>query len=332
MVRGKLCSAVKQQRVLDMNCSGKSHNEIIRKVGLPRETVEDIINRGYVVENRSVTKILGRPRVISNRTGCYIGRYIRKHKMKPATKISKELNLKCSSRTVLRFLKKIKVGRFKMKTKPLLKPEHIAARLKFAEKYVTFGDGWKTIVFSDEKKFCLTGPDGYNYYWRGLNKKEDIVYFSKDIHKKASIMIWAAFSWEGILPMQIMKGKFKSPDYKKFLQLHLLPYLRDTDIFQQDNSSIHNGKVVKEFFKEENIQVLEWPSRSPDLNPMEDVWAWIVRFIYVEGKTYDSVADLEIAIRNAWEKMPDSIIEALVLSMSKRMIELIKAKGKEIKY
>lgn len=332
MVRGKLVSAAKQQQVLDMNEFGKSHNEIIEKVKLPRKTIERIIKRGSVLEHRIVTKILGRPRILSNRTGAYIRRYVRKNKMQVSSKITKKLNLKCSSRTVLRYLKKIKIGTFKMKTKPLLKPEHIAARLNFARKYVDFGDKWKNVVFSDEKKFSLVGPDGYNYYWRGLKDKEDKVYFSKDIHKKSSIMVWAAFSWEGILPLQIMKGKFKSPNYKDFLQLHLLPYLRDSDVFQQDNSAVHTGKVVFKFFEENKIQVLKWPSRSPDLNPIENIWAWIVRTIYVDGKTYDTVAELEKAIFDAWKKIPDSLIESLVLSMTNRMIELLEKGGKEIDY
>ena len=68
------------------------------------------------------------------------------------------------------------------------------------------------------------------------------------------------------------------------------------------------------------------------MNPIENIWAWLVRTIYDEGKTYNTVEDLETAIRYAWEKMPDSLIEKLVLSMINRMIALIEAQRKEIDY
>jgi hypothetical protein len=37
-------------------------------------------------------------------------------------------------------------------------------------------------------------------------------------------------------------------------------------IFQQDNDPKHISKIVKEYFKENNIEVLDLPAQSPDLN------------------------------------------------------------------
>ena len=49
---------------------------------------------------------------------------------------------------------------------------------------------------------------------------------------------------------------------------------RDTNnaIFQQDNEAIQTSKLMKDGFKTKNIEVLVWPNKSPDLNPIENLW------------------------------------------------------------
>ncbi len=42
-------------------------------------------------------------------------------------------------------------------------------------------------------------------------------------------------------------------------------------VFQYDNDPKHKAKATKELLKKKHIKVLEWPSRYPDLNPMETV-------------------------------------------------------------
>ena len=72
--------------------------------------------------------------------------------------------------------------------------------------------------FSDEKKFNLDGPDGYSYFWSGLQDKSDKKYFSKDLHKKQSVMIWGSFSLYEKLPLVRIEDTQNGQKYSDLLE------------------------------------------------------------------------------------------------------------------
>lgn len=60
-------------------------------------------------------------------------------------------------------------------------------------------------------------------------------------------------------------------------------------LLQQDNASPHTAKATKDHFINAGYDVITWPTRSLDLNPIETFWAWLVREVYKAGHQYDSV-------------------------------------------
>ena len=75
----------------------------------------------------------------------------------------------------------------KRKAQPNLTKLHIANRLLWASEKVTWGQKWRVVIFSDEKKFNLDGPDGNQYYWHDLRKEPQ--YFSKRASGGGSVMV-----------------------------------------------------------------------------------------------------------------------------------------------
>ena len=54
-------------------------------------------------------------------------------------------------------------------------------------------------------------------------------------------------------------------------------YLNNSFIYQQDNCPVHTANAIKDWFQNNNVEVLPWPSFSPDINKIENVWAIIVK-------------------------------------------------------
>ena len=51
-----------------------------------------------------------------------------------------------------------------------------------------------------------------------------------------------------------------------------------------------------------NIDIMEWPARSPDLNPLENFWAILAREFFKDALQFDTVSNLIEGIHIAWEK------------------------------
>ena len=85
-------------------------------------------------------------------------------------------------------------------------------------------------------------------------------------------MVWGAFRYGHISPLQLVEGIMDRHMYRDILQNVILPYVRQVMRrgwkFQQENGPKHTSAVVKDFIVVHRIQLLEWPSQSTDLNPI----------------------------------------------------------------
>lgn len=247
--------------------------------------------------------------------------------------IIKELDLPIKKRQVGNVLKS--TGHFKftrmMKT-PRLEPRHISARMQWAQKHFSWTTEWVNVVFSDEKKFNFDGPDGFSCYWHDLRKEKKFKY-SRNFGG-GSLMVWAAFSMHGKTPLIKISGRMNSKDYNDMLEDNLIPFVDEFHaedlIFQQDNAAIHVSRESISWFEGKEIDLLEWPARSPDLNPIENLWGILARDVYRNGKQYTTIQELEVGVRNAWRETRIQVLETLVNSMPKRVYELVKKQGKHL--
>lgn len=101
------------------------------------------------------------------------------------------------------------------------------------------------MVWSDEKKWNLDGPDGFAYYWHDLRKEPEM--FSKRAQGGGSAMIWASFGWNGKIDLYYIESRLNALDYRDILDKHLVNVGQKIAckdwIYQHDNAQIHREKV-----------------------------------------------------------------------------------------
>ena len=128
-------------------------------------------------------------------------------------------------------------------------------------------------------------------------------------------------------------GRMDQVLYRSILEQYLLGTIEDLNlskdklVFMHDNDPKHTANSVWEWLQNQRITVMAWPPQSPDLNPIEHVWAQLKYQLLHYDKPPAGINELWERIKVEWPKIDSAFCSKLYASMPKRMKAVIKAKG-----
>ena len=179
---------------------------------------------------------------------------------------------------------------------------------------------WNNILFTDESRFTLQFSDGRVRVWRRDGERFDgpnVV--QRDRFGGGSIMVWGGISKNAQTDLVTVAGTLTAVRYcQQIVTPHILPFIRRHNAtLQQDNARCHTARFTRDLLQRNNVNVLDWPARSPDLSPIEHMWDMLGRRVH-ERHDVNSMADLEMALHQEWRRIPVYDVNKLMNSMRRR--------------
>ncbi|CAJ0960326.1 unnamed protein product, partial [Ranitomeya imitator] len=335
MVKTKELSKDTRNKIVALHQAGKTESAIANQLGVKKSTVGAIIRKWKTYKTTDNLPRSGAPRKIPPRGVRMITRTVSKNPRTTRGNLVNELQRAGTNvtwPTISNTLRHHGLRSCSARRVPLLKPVHVWARLKFAREHLDDPEEfWENVLWSDETKLELFGRNTTCRVWR---KKNTELHPSNTIptvkHGGGNIMLWGCFSAKGPGRLIRVHERMNGAMYREILSANLLPSARALKmkrgwVFQHDNDPKHTARATKEWLRKKHFKVLEWPSQSPDLNPIENLWRELK--VRVAKRKAKNITALEEICMEEWANIPTTVCGNLVKTNRKRLTFVIANKG-----
>ncbi|KAI3354701.1 hypothetical protein L3Q82_019193 [Scortum barcoo] len=169
---------------------------------------------------------------------------------------------------------------------------------------------WRPVLFTDESRFTLSTCDRCDRVWRRRGERSAACnILQHDRFGSGSVMVWGGISLGGRTALHVLaRGSLTAIRYRdEILRPLVRPYAGAVGpgfLLMQDNARPHVAGVCQQFLQDEGIDAMDWPARSPDLNPIEHIWDIMSRSIHQRHVAPQTVQELADALVQVWEEIP----------------------------
>ena len=326
---------------------GKGHDNVLigKLIGRDESVVRRFRQRAAARKSIEDAPRSGRPRKMS-------GRMIRQ--MYRAVESNRRLNAEIIREQFQWYHLSVWTIRRRMKEHPeffstlqskrsLINEKTRQKRIAFCKRYENWTkEDWEKVLFSDESPFTIHSTRRGRCY-KKYNEPLHFQCVVPVLKHDQKINVWGCFAYDGVGHLYHIKGNengnMDAKCYHSILVQHMIPsaqmlfgdnYLQNF-VFQQDNDPKHTARINKAYLANKNVECLQWPPHSPDLNPIENLWTilkWNTRDRRSKDKETLMMEDLQLA----WRNLDPQVLRNLVHSMPTRIKECLKNNGMWIKY
>ncbi|GBM45040.1 Transposable element Tc1 transposase [Araneus ventricosus] len=188
-------------------------------------------------------------------------------------------------------------------------------------------DQWATVLFTEESRFSLNTE-------RTRDPLPTLQCPRNRPLWRRGLMVWAGIMLDGRTPLHIFERvtvtgvRYRDEILEPYARL-FRDALGPEFILMDDNARPHRALLANEFQESEDIRRMDWPARSPDLNPIEHFWDALGRAIATRNPPPRTIQEMKAALLNEWDQL---LINCLISSMKSRCKASIPVRGNHTPY
>ncbi|GFU56898.1 transposable element Tcb2 transposase [Trichonephila clavipes] len=185
----------------------------------------------------------------------------------------------------------------------------------------------------DESRFSLSSDSHRILIWRergSRNHPSNII--ERDRYGGRGVLVWGGIMLGSRTDLHIFDAG--SVNGTRYCNEILLPHVRLFRgamglqfLFMDDNAPCHRTVAAEQLLESEDIERMDWPARSPDLNPIEHVWDFLGRRLAARTLPPVTIRELRLALQDEWAAMLQQLIDTLILSMGRRCETCLAVRG-----
>ena len=326
-----------RERAVNLFTQGFSYSFIANEYGVHTSTISRLCKK--FTENGSIARLpgSGRKRITTEKQDMMIVRQVKQDNKTPAYRIKAELDLQnVSTRTVRRRI--TESGEFESgwaEPVPFISDKNRKYRKTWCYEHRHWTkEQWRKVLWSDESPFELRCRRRF-MVWRRPEERYHPKNCKGTVKHDKKIQVWGCFAAHGVGNLYRVPGILDQHGYHSILQWQMKPSVQrlfptKDCIFQQDNDPKHTARSIRTYLENYEVPTLPWPSQSPDLNPIENLWS-ILDLKVKDRKPSNEDALFEV-LKEAWQNLEPELLTKLADSMPERIEAVIAANGYPTKY
>ncbi|GBM29648.1 hypothetical protein AVEN_125295-1 [Araneus ventricosus] len=250
-------------RVIGLREGGFSFRDIAERLGRNVSTVHDCWVRWSRDGTASRRPGSGRPRGTTEREDRRIRRTAVSHRTASAAEIRAAVGTTVTQRTVRNQLLDVQLRARRPVACIPLTPRHCRLRRQWCQARAQWRAEWRSVVFSDDSRFCLGASDGRVLIRRRPGERlQPNCLRPRHTGPTPGVMVWGAISYDSRSTLVVIPNTLNANLYVSLvIQPVVLPFMSSIQggIFQQDNARSHTAAVSQRALQ--GVDILPWPAR-----------------------------------------------------------------------
>ena len=319
--------------IVVLDKQGLPRTEIAQQAGTSLPTVRHWLKHYEEKKDVADEPRSGRPRSTDEAMDtAIVGESYNDHYATPK-QLKRKLELDISTDTIDRRLKEAGLPGRVARHVFQLTDDHKRQRLSFAHGYEhKTEDDWCSTVYADIKTFEGRGHHGRVWVRRPEGHAADPEYSVAHKPHPMAVPAWGCFSAHGPGYMAIFDGSLDAAGLRDIFRDYLLPTVKEHFgegaewwLLHDNDPGRHKSIVLRTWMHNNYVRPLDFPPYSPDLNPIENLWADMDKRMGIQRA--ETKEELEALVQREWAATTPEFCRKLACSMPHRIAQVIERNG-----